>query len=83
MADAAMAAGIKPTEVCAYAQNDAYGMAGVQGFRGAGQTARHGIHCRQSGPDPEHAGDNPERNGIGPVGVYPRDTVSARPGYLS
>jgi branched-chain amino acid transport system substrate-binding protein len=28
-------------------------------------------------------GDNPERNGIGPVGVYQRDTVSAREGYQS
>ncbi len=82
--DAALAAGIKPTEVCAYAQNDAYGMAGVQGFRAA--------LAKQPGTEQIVAkvdqilnmpGDNPERNNLGPVGVYQRDTVIARPGYLS
>ncbi len=82
--DAALAAGFKPTEVCAYAQNDTYGMAGVKGFRAA--------LARQPGTEQIVAkvdqilnlpGDNPERNGIGPVGVYQRDTVSAREGYQS
>ncbi len=82
--DAALAAGVKPTEVCAYAQNDTYGMAGVKGFRTA--------LARQPGMEQIVAkvdeilnmpGDNPERNGIGPVGVYQRDTVSAREGYQS
>ncbi len=82
--DAALAAGLKPTEVCVYAQNDAYGMAGVQGLRVA--LAKH------PGAEPivarvDHVlsltGDNPERNGIGPVGVYQRDTTSAREGYQS
>ncbi len=82
--DAALAAGVKPAEVCAYAQNDAYGMAGIQGFRAA--------LAKQAGTEQIVAkvdqilnmqGDNPERNNIGPVGVYPRDTVNARPGYLS
>ena len=82
--DVALAAGVKPAEVCAYAQNDAYGMAGIQGFRAA--------LAKQAGTEQIVAkvdqilnmqGDNPERNNIGPVGVYLRDTVSARPGYLS
>lgn len=82
--DAALAAGFKPTEVCAYAQNDAYGMGGVKGFRAA--------LAKQPGTEQIVAkvdqvlnmpGDNPERNGIGPVGVYRRDTVSAREGYQS
>ncbi|MCB1921211.1 MAG: ABC transporter substrate-binding protein [Candidatus Competibacteraceae bacterium] len=82
--EAALAAGVKPAEVCAYAQNDAYGMAGVQGVRNA--------LAKQPGAEEIVAkidqvlnmpGDNPERNNIGPVGVYARDTVSARPGYLS
>ncbi|MDG4604605.1 MAG: ABC transporter substrate-binding protein [Candidatus Contendobacter sp.] len=82
--DAALAAGVKPTEVCAYAQNDAYGMSGVKGLRAA--------LARQPGTEPLVArvdqilnlpGDNPERNGIGPVGVYQKDTVSAREGYQS
>ncbi|MGB5063510.1 MAG: ABC transporter substrate-binding protein [Candidatus Competibacter sp.] len=82
--DAAIAAGIKPTEVCAYAQNDAYGMAGVRGFRAAlaKQPGTESIVAKvdQILNMPE---DNPERNNIGPVGVYQRDTVSARSGYLS
>ncbi len=82
--NAALAAGVKPTEVCAYAQNDTYGMSGVKGFRAA--------LAKQPGTEPIVAkvdqvlnapGDNPERNGIGPVGVYQRDTVSARAGYQS
>ena len=82
--DAALAGGVKPTEVCAYAQNDAYGMGGVKGFRAA--------LAKQPGTEQIVAkvdqilnmpGDNPERNGIGPVGVYQRDTVSAREGYQS
>ncbi len=84
LVDAALASGLKPTEVCAYAQNDAYGMGGVKGFRAA--------LAKQPGMEPIVAkvdqilnlpGDNPERNGIGPVGVYQRDTVSAREGYQS
>jgi branched-chain amino acid transport system substrate-binding protein len=81
---AALAAGMKPTEVCAYAQNDAYGMSGVKGFRaalakqqGAGQIVAKVDQVLNM------PGDNPERNGIGPVGVYQRDTVSAREGYQS
>ncbi|MBS1213923.1 MAG: ABC-type branched-chain amino acid transport system, periplasmic component [Proteobacteria bacterium] len=82
--DAALAAGVKPNEVCAYAQNDAYGMSGIKGVRAA--------LAKQSGAEPIVAkldqilnmpGDNPERNNIGPVGVYQRDTVSAREGYAS
>lgn len=82
--DAALTAGVKPAEVCAYAQNDAYGMSGVKGFREA--------LARQAGTESIVAkldqilnlpGDSPERNGIGPVGVYQRDTVSAREGYQS
>ncbi|MDG4553055.1 MAG: ABC transporter substrate-binding protein [Candidatus Competibacter sp.] len=82
--DAAIAAGMKPTEVCAYAQNDAYGMGGVQGFRAA-LAKQPGTESIVAKVDQilKMPGDNPERNNIGPVGVYPRDTVNARPGYLS
>lgn len=81
---AALAVGVKPTEVCAYAQNDAYGMAGVKGFRAA--------LAKQAGTEQlvakldqilDMPGDNPARNNIGPVGVYQRDTTSARDGYAS
>ena len=82
--DAALAAGFKPTEVCAYAQNDAYGMGGVKGFRAA-LAKQPGMESIVAKVDQilNLPGDNPERNGIGPVGVYQRDTVSAREGYQS
>lgn len=82
--DAALAAGLKPTEVCAYVQNDAYGMGGVKGLRAA--LAKHpGTESTVARVDHilNLPGDNPERNGIGPVGVYQRDTTSAREGYQS
>lgn len=82
--DTALAAGVKPTEVCAYAQNDAYGMGGVKGFRAA-LAKRPGTEQIVAKVDQilNMPGDNPERNGIGPVGVYQRDTVAAREGYQS
>jgi branched-chain amino acid transport system substrate-binding protein len=76
--------GIKPTEVCVYVQNDAYGMSGVLGLKS--------VLVKHPGTEEIIAkleqilsltGDNPNRNYIGPVGVYQRDTVSARDGYLS
>ncbi len=82
--DTALAAGVKPTDVCAYAQNDAYGMGGVKGFRAA-LAKRPGTEQIVAKVDQilNMPGDNPERNGIGPVGVYQRDTVAAREGYQS
>nr|CAA6799716.1 MAG: ABC-type branched-chain amino acid transport systems, periplasmic component [uncultured Thiotrichaceae bacterium] len=80
----ALESGVKPTEVCAYVQNDAYGMAGVQGVLEALQgedgishitTALNGIL--------EKTGENPKRNDAGPVGVYVRNTFRARDGYDS
>lgn len=82
--DAALAAGVKPAEVCAYAQNDTYGMSGIKGFRDA--------LAKQSGTANivakldqilDMPGDNPKRNNIGPVGVYQRDTTITREGYES
>lgn len=82
--DAALAGGVKPTEVCAYVQNDAYGMSGVKGFRAA-IAKQTGVEQLVAKLDQilNMTGENPERNGIGPVGVYQRDTTSARDGYLS
>ncbi len=82
--NAALAAGVKPTEVCMYAQNDALGISGIKGLRTAlvkqPNTAPIVAKLDQILDMP---GDNPERNGVGPVGVYQRDTVSAREGYVS
>lgn len=82
--DIALAAGIKPGELCAYVQNDSYGMSGLQGMRLA--------LANQPSAAPLVAtleeiinkpGDNPARNDVGPIGVYQRDTLVARNGYQS
>lgn len=82
--DAALAGGVKPNEVCAYVQNDAYGMSGVKGFRTA-LAKQPGAESIITKIDQilNMPGDNPARNGVGPVGVYQRDTVNAREGYQS
>ena len=82
--EAAIRSGLKPGEICAFVQNDAYGMAGIAGIRSAlsktgGSTeivARLDEIIRQEG-------ENPFRNNIGPVGVYKRNTFSSRDGYRS
>ncbi|VAW92037.1 ABC-type branched-chain amino acid transport systems, periplasmic component [hydrothermal vent metagenome] len=82
--NSALRAGVKTNQICAYVQNDAYGMAGVTGIKRA--------LIKKSGTKKIIAllnqiiampGTNPKRNGIGPVGVYQRNTFSARAGYLS
>jgi len=82
--DAAIRSGLEPGEICAFVQNDAYGMAGIAGVKAA---------LRKAGKSQEivgkldeimaQDGDNPFRNGIGPVGVYKRNTFSSREGYQS
>jgi len=82
--NSALSAGMHPQEVCAYVQNDSYGMAGVEGIKEA-LSGHPGtadvvalldrvIHMQ---------GDDPARNNLGPVGVYERNTLSSREGYLS
>ncbi|MEE4380097.1 MAG: ABC transporter substrate-binding protein [Candidatus Competibacteraceae bacterium] len=82
--NSALAAGVQPTEVCAYVQNDAYGMAGLAGVKQALD--------QQDGTEEvvaildqilNMAGDDPKRNNLGPVGVNQRGTLTARSGYMS
>lgn len=82
--NAALNAGLKTNEICAYVQNDAYGMAGVTGIKRA-LAKKSGTQKITNLLDKIIAmpGENPPRNGIGPVGVYKRNTFSARDGYLS
>lgn len=82
--DQALQAGISATEICAYVQNDAYGMSGVEGLINAlsGKANTQKIIDAMTSILAQ-PGDNPERNGIGPVGVYQRNTFVSRPGYLS
>lgn len=82
--DSAIEAGLKPTEVCAYVQNDAYGMAGVEGIKRAllGQPGAGDIIAKLE-TILAREGDSPQRNGIGPVGVYERNTLTSLDGYNS
>ncbi|MCB1778968.1 MAG: ABC transporter substrate-binding protein [Candidatus Competibacteraceae bacterium] len=82
--EAALRAGVKPNQICAFVQNDSYGMAGVTGIimtlgnqPGAAEIITKLEQIRTT-PD-----ESPERNNVGPVGVYPRNTVLVRDGYKS
>lgn len=80
----ALRAGVKPAEVCAYVQNDAYGMSGIEGINAALQEAEDIAAAKASLTTIlQKTGENPARNNIGPVGVYRRNTFRAREGYDS
>lgn len=82
--DAALRAGVKPDQVCAFVQNDSYGMSGVTGIKVAlakqPSTEATIANLEQIIAMP---GDKPARNDIGPVGVYERNTLLVRDGYMS
>lgn len=82
--DAALRAGVKPDQVCAFVQNDSFGMAGVTGIimalgkqPGAAEIVAK-LEQVLAIPD-----ESLQRNNIGPVGVYQRNTVLVRDGYNS
>ncbi|MCC5812525.1 MAG: ABC transporter substrate-binding protein [Ectothiorhodospiraceae bacterium] len=82
--DEAIARGFRPEQICAYVQNDAYGMAGIVGMRTA--MLRHDASQQLIDLYSEilsRRGEEPVRNNIGPVGVYPRNTAEVRAGYQS
>ncbi|MBT3308759.1 MAG: ABC transporter substrate-binding protein [Gammaproteobacteria bacterium] len=76
--------GISTGQVCAYVQNDGYGMAGLQGVVAA--LGQMGAQKQQLGALSQvlrKKGVNPARNYIGPVGVYRRNTRNVLNGYKS
>jgi hypothetical protein len=82
--EAALGAGVKPREVCAYVQNDAYGMAGIAGVKAAlGKRPGNEAIVDKLNQIMAMEGPEPARNGIGPVGVYQRNARRAREGYDS
>ncbi len=81
---AALKSGVKATEVCAYVQNDAYGMAGIEGvMRALDNVSGNEKIIGTLQKIISLKGKNPARNNIGPVGVYKRNSYFARPGYKS
>jgi ABC-type branched-subunit amino acid transport system substrate-binding protein len=81
---AAIDAGVNPAQICAYVQNDAYGMAGVIGIKRA-LSVLPGTEVVTKTLDVilQQQGENPARNDLGPVGVYQRNTFTSRDGYRS
>ena len=81
---AAIDAGVNPAQICAYVQNDAYGMAGVIGIqRALGALPGTELMTKTLDVILRQQGENPERNDVGPVGVYQRNTFTSRSGYKS
>ena len=81
---AALAAGVQPAEICAFVQNDSYGMAGVAGIT----RTLSGLPGAESVVDALERlaaleGPRPARNFGGPIGVYERNTLYVRDGYDS
>lgn len=81
---AAIDAGISPAQICAYVQNDAYGMAGVIGIKRAlSVLPGTGVVTKTLDVILQQQGENPARNDLGPVGVYQRNTFTSKDGYRS
>ncbi len=79
-----IAAGLQPNQICAFVQNDAYGMAGVEGIKQALRPlAGSAAIINKLDAVLAQEGENPQRNGLGPVGVYQRNTLASREGYES
>ena len=81
---AAIDAGVSPAQICAYVQNDGYGMAGVIGIKRAlGALPGTEVMTKTLDVILQQQGENPARNDLGPVGVYQRNTFTSRSGYQS
>ena len=79
--DMAIAAGVAPTEICAYVQNDGYG---VDALKNLQQTlAKAGASQDIIDRYEEILSSTGDRNNLGPVGVYTRNTPYSEPGYSS
>ncbi len=85
--DTVLSIGITPTQICAFVQNDGFGMEGITALRTAfeAKTELKEIVKRLEDilAQPGTAESPPERNGIGPVGVYTRNAINIRDGYQS
>lgn len=89
--NAAITAGIRPEQICAYVQNDAYGKSGLMGMQEALQLAKapqlvlDGLHTLLANSTPDWlvvpTGLGTPVNENGPVGVYTRNQQEVMPGY--
>ena len=76
--------GLQSQEICAYVQNDSYGMAGLEGLKQAlAQTDTPKSIVDGYEEILALPGVAPQRNNITSVGVYTRNTPYVEPGYNS
>lgn len=82
--DQALDNGIRPEEICAFVENSDYGMEGLRGFAEA-LTGKPGAAAQVGAIESvlATAGDESQRNGVGPVGFYKAETFVSRSGYMS
>lgn len=77
----AIAGGITPAEICAYVQNDSYGLDALNSLQ---QTLnKFGAKEEIIAGYEQVLVSNGDRNNIGSVGVYSRNTPYSKPGYDS
>lgn len=83
--DAALTSGIKPQEICAYLPNDAGGLSNLAAItKILAKQPNMAATVSKLEQIMAMPGDEPNRNGIGPVGFFTRHTqMQARPGYDS
>lgn len=76
--------GYGPASICAYVQDDSYGLSGLRGLK-AVLVGQQGVSYISDALDKIFAqeGEGAQRNGIGPVGVYKRNSLSVREAYDS
>jgi len=78
--------GIKPAQICIFAQNDVFGVAAINGFKNGLKNfpeMQPAIDKLDHILDMTMGGINPALNGLGPIGFYPHDTVFIRDAYRS
>lgn len=76
--------GYGPASICAYVQDDSYGLSGLKGLKDA-LVGQQGVAYISEALDKifQQTGDDAKRNGIGPVGVYQRNSLAVREAYDS
>ena len=82
----AVDAGVKASQICMFSQNDADGLAGVDGFKlGLAQlpNTQAALESFDKIIEMMWGGINPALNNMGPVGLYLRGTSLLREGYQS
>ncbi|WP_298608875.1 ABC transporter substrate-binding protein [uncultured Thiothrix sp.] len=76
--------GYGPASICAYVQDDAYGLSGLKGLKDV-LVGEQGVNFIAEALDKifQQQGDDAQRNGIGPVGFYKRNSLAVRDAYDS